>query len=188
MFTSSPLVPLVYTTALIIGVWSLLGVGRWFTMGIVLMVAGSVAALINLFFDVPFSTFVLEVIYLVFLTIVGMVSLRQVLFSPVVDANRLVGAVCVYLIIGMIFALLYYWLAALRPDSFVGAPVGDALDVWDFLYYSYDMLTTLGDRNISPVLPLARTLAYLEAATGQFYALIVVGTLVGSYLVERQKR
>ncbi len=188
IFTSSPLVPLLYSVPLIVGVWSLLGVGHWFAVGVALTIAGSLAAIVNLMFAVPFATFILEVIYFVFLVVVGVIALRQVLFARVIDANRLVGAVCVYLILGMIFALLCYWLAALRPGSFLVVPAADTPQIWDFVYYSFDTITTLGDRNITPVMPLARTLAYLEAATGHFYSAIVVGTLVGSYLAEHPKR
>ena len=41
-------------------------------------------------------------------------------------------------------------------------------------------MTTLGFGDISPNLPVARFLVYLEAIVGQFYLAILVASLVGS--------
>lgn len=185
-FALHPVVPVIYSAALVTGVWSLLGVRRWFKLGMALVIAGLAAAAISTLFELPFSHFALELIYLVFLILIGLVSLRQVLFAETIDANRLIGAVCVYLIFGIIFALLYYWLAALRPGAFSGVNGGAAANPWDFLYYSFVTLTTLGYGDITPQLPLARTMAYLEAVAGQFYVAILVAMLVGGYLADKQ--
>jgi uncharacterized membrane protein len=50
----------------------------------------------------------------------------------------------------------------------------------DFVYFSFVTMTTLGFGDISPNLPVARFLVYLEAIVGQFYLAILVASLVGS--------
>jgi voltage-gated potassium channel len=52
----------------------------------------------------------------------------------------------------------------------------------DFIYFSFVTITTLGFGDISPTLPVARFLVYLEAIIGQFYLAILVASLVGSRL------
>ena len=43
-------------------------------------------------------------------------------------------------------------------------------------------MTTLGYGDLTPVKPLARTVAYLQAIVGQFYVAVLVAWLVGMYL------
>ena len=51
--------------------------------------------------------------------------------------------------------------------------------------YSFVTLTTLGYGDISPVLPLARFLVYMEAIVGVFYMAILVASLIGVRLSDR---
>jgi uncharacterized membrane protein len=54
-------------------------------------------------------------------------------------------------------------------------------------YYSFVTLTTVGYGDISPVSPATRTLAWMEAITGQFYLAVIVAGLV-SVLAAKGKR
>ena len=105
---------------------------------------------------------------------------RQVLFTGRIDGNKIVGAICIYLLLGMIWGLMYLFIAQIIPNAFNGLEQA----VWyenfaDVAYYSYVTLTTLGYGDISPVTPLARFLVYMEAIVGVFYTAILVASLVG---------
>jgi len=105
---------------------------------------------------------------------------RQVLFTGSIDGNKIVGAICIYLLLGLIWGLLYLFLAQFIPGAFNGLEQA----VWyqnfaDVAYYSYVTLTTLGYGDISPVTPVARFLVYMEAIVGVFYMAILVASLVG---------
>ena len=54
-------------------------------------------------------------------------------------------------------------------------------------YYSFVTLTTVGYGDVTPVSPATRTLAWMEAITGQFYLALIVAGLV-SVLAARGKR
>ena len=105
---------------------------------------------------------------------------KQVLFTGQIDRNKIVGAICIYLLIGLIWALLYLFIAQIIPDAFNGLEQA----VWyenfaDGAYYSFVTLTTLGYGDISPVTPVARFLVYMEAIVGVFYMAILVASLIG---------
>ena len=105
---------------------------------------------------------------------------KQVLFSGPIDGNKIVGAICIYLLMGLIWALLYLFIAQNIPGAFNGL---EQL-VWyanfaDGAYFSFVTLTTLGYGDISPVIPLARFLVYMEAIVGVFYMAILVASLIG---------
>lgn len=105
---------------------------------------------------------------------------KQVLFTGQIDSNKIVGAICIYLLIGLIWALLYLFIAQSVPGAFNGMEQV----VWyenfaDAAYYSFVTLTTLGYGDISPVTPVARFLVYMEAIVGVFYMAILVASLIG---------
>jgi voltage-gated potassium channel len=109
---------------------------------------------------------------------------KQVLFTGEIDGNKILGAVCLYLLLGLIWAVTYTLLQLEFPNSF---QVMHGNSQWftlfpDFIYFSFFTITTLGFGDISPTLPVARFLVYLEAIIGQFYLAILVDSLVGSRL------
>jgi hypothetical protein len=105
---------------------------------------------------------------------------RQVLFAGPVDANKIVGAICIYLLMGLIWTLMYLFIAQSIPGSFNGIEQMVWYDNFaDVAYYSYVTLTTLGYGDISPVAPIARFLVYMEAVVGVFYMAILVASLIG---------
>lgn len=108
------------------------------------------------------------------------VSLHEVLVSRQVDANAVAGAVCVYLLAGLLFAMAFLLIEALQPGSFRGVEPGQRYRMLsEMIYLSFVTLTTIGFGDIVAVTPLARTLVYLEGVFGQFYMAIFVASLIG---------
>lgn len=123
----------------------------------------------------------LQMISLLLFTVGALVlASRQVLMTGAVDANKIVGSICIYLLMGIAWAEAYLLVERLFPGS-IPALSGEnwRAHVQDALYFSYVSLTTLGYGDISPVQPLARYLAYMQAVTGQFYVAIVIASLIG---------
>lgn len=104
--------------------------------------------------------------------------LRYALRGGRVDHEKVAAAVCVYLLIGVVWQDLYILVDILIPGSFSSA----VLTGKDYLYYSFVTLSTLGYGDISPVNGPARALAYTEALVGQLYLTILVARLVGLYI------
>jgi voltage-gated potassium channel len=98
------------------------------------------------------------------------------------------GAICGYLLLGMAWGVLYSTLDTVRPDSFqIGDRLAEQLKNAEsrnqlFTYYSFVTLTTVGYGDITPLSTPARTCAWLEALTGQFYIAVLVAGLVGALL------
>lgn len=63
-----------------------------------------------------------------------------------------------------------------------------ALTGAEMIYYSFVTLTTLGYGDIVPVSPSARSLATLEALTGQLYLTVLVARLVGLQITHSARR
>lgn len=105
-----------------------------------------------------------------------------------VSRDTISGGVCIYLLMGITWALLMSALQLIVPGSFAGggtplAPPTLGGHSWfgEFLYFSFVTLTTLGYGDIGPTTPAARMLAAAEAVVGQLYIAIFIARLVGLY-------
>ena len=112
---------------------------------------------------------------------------RQVLFTGSITSNDIVGAICIYMLLGLIWAMLYLFIAEAVPGAFNGLPHAPWLDNFAAaIYFSFVTITTLGYGDISPVLPLARFLVLMEAIIGVFYMAILVASLIGVRMSDRE--
>ena len=105
---------------------------------------------------------------------------KQVLFTGYVDTNKIVGSICIYILLGLVWAFGYLIAEELFPGSFNGLDH----EVWQgnleqLVYYSMVTLTTVGYGDITPEQPVARFLAFMEGITGIFYTTILVASLIG---------
>jgi voltage-gated potassium channel len=100
---------------------------------------------------------------------------------------------CGYLLLGIIWGLLYSAVETASPGSFsLPSPkdtdaVAARPDRGTLTYYSVITLTTVGYGDVTPTTPLARTLAWMEAVTGQFYLAVLVAGLVGFKVTQALK-
>jgi len=105
----------------------------------------------------------------------------DVLLTGSVDTNKIVGAVALYLLLGLIWSIFYTILLEFSPAALKGV---EAAAWYDNLptttYFSFVTLTTLGYGDISPATPIAEILVILEAVTGMFYLAVIVASLVGA--------
>ncbi len=109
-----------------------------------------------------------------------------------VTADTVCASLCVYLLLGVVWAVAYSAVAVLNPAAFVLALPGAGStaemrfgrgDSINSLYFSLATLTTLGYGDIVPISPTARVLATLEAIMGQLYLTVLVARLVGLNIV-----
>jgi hypothetical protein len=114
---------------------------------------------------------------LVCLGLMAILVLIQAFRAGPVTVHRIQGAVAAYLFLGLAWAYAYELVAALAPGAFAAAQPG-ALPGRGLMYFSFVTLTTVGYGDITPVHPAARTLALLEALTGQLYPAILLARLV----------
>ena len=178
---------LAFSAFLMIGIWSLHGTRRVFLLGIVLVtlsVGGNILALAG---TGTFFVYLSLCSYILFLLLTISLAIRHVMRSGTVDANRIIGAICIYLLLGVIWAFFYLFVNILIPGSFNVQISGSAyVQLHDFLHYSFVTLTTLGYGDITPVGETVRALSTIEAILGQFYIAILVAGLVSAFIAQNK--
>ena len=122
------------------------------------------------------------------LTLVIVVA-RAVFAPGKVNFHRIVGAILLYLDIGLIFVALFCLVALLDPSAFTGLPLlSDNLlaIAGNLIYFSFATLTSVGYGDIVPLHPFARSLANIEAIIGQLYPATLLARLVTLELEHRR--
>ena len=177
---------IVYSILLLTGVWSLRG-GRLYLTGFVFVIAGIALSAIATSIDAPVLYYASTLAIFGFLIVAISHALKQVVFGTEMNVNRLVGAICVFLLLGIIWSFAYSMLELAVPGSFSGLDPGhDPRSDSSWLYFSFVTLTTLGYGDITPESATARTFAFMQAVVGQFYIAVLVAGLVSAYISDKQ--
>ena len=120
---------------------------------------------------------------MVFFAYVNVNVLEYVLARGEIHRDRIIGAVCGYLLLGWTWTFLYGIIQCFDPGAIAapGVPEGEPLPSFDLVHFSFTTLTTLGYGDIAPRSDAARMAAILEAATGTLYVAVLVARLVSLY-------
>lgn len=107
-----------------------------------------------------------------------------------VTVHRISGAVAAYLLIGLVFSYAYDAIELIAPGSFYHLHPGTAdasQSSNPLVYFSFTTLTTLGYGDVTPMHPIARALANLEALIGQLFPAILIARLVALEVSDRAR-
>jgi hypothetical protein len=96
-----------------------------------------------------------------------------------VNQQSITGAICVYVLIGILFTYAYGAAAALGSGPFFAQGTDGTTSLR--LYFSYVTLATLGYGDYTPAGNFGHTVAVFEALLGQVYLVTVVALLVGNF-------
>jgi uncharacterized membrane protein len=111
------------------------------------------------------------------------VVVARILRHRVVGRETLLGAICVYVLLGLAFAGIYAGVNDIQTGQFFAQKV-IASNI-DFLYFSFVVLTTLGFGDLTARSDVGRVLVTLEAMAGQVFLVTLVARLVALYGVDR---
>ena len=92
------------------------------------------------------------------------------------NVKAVTGAVCIYVLIGLLFVYAYGVIAAVSSGDFFAQGTDGTRSLR--LYFSFVTLATLGYGDYTPAHELGRTLAIVEALFGQLYLVTVIAVLV----------
>jgi Ion channel len=93
-----------------------------------------------------------------------------------VNARSVLGAISIYVLLGMLFLFMYGAVAVLGSGPFFAQGTDGTRPLR--LYFSYVTLATLGYGDYTPAGDFGHMLAVLEALIGQLYLVTVVAVLV----------
>jgi uncharacterized membrane protein len=122
----------------------------------------------------------------VFLLIAPIVIVSRILRHEVIGVETILGALCVYVLIGIAFAGIYAGINDFEKVGFFAQP-GPKTNV-DFLYFSFITQTTVGYGDLTPGTDAGRVIVTFEALFGQVFLVTLVARLVSMYGTQRRRR
>ena len=135
-----------------------------------------------------------------FLGYVIVVLLKFIFASKHVTANTIFASLCIYLLLGTLWAMAYSVLATMQREPFwYSLALEEISNTEDAMrigaepaglefYFSFVTMTTLGYGDIVPRSAAARGLATLQAVVGQLYLAVLVARLVGLHVAHSSSR
>jgi hypothetical protein len=104
---------------------------------------------------------------------------RSLLYRREVDVQTVLGAIDIYLLVGMLFAFVYRFLGVVQPSLFFGLK-GDGNFPQD-LFFSFTTLTTTGYGNLVPAGNPGQTFAVAEMLIGQLFLVTAVAKVISAF-------
>jgi len=167
---------LLESLTLVVALWTsgLAQTNSKLSMSLVLLATTSAVALL-VFGGTVFETLVLSLAGLLTMATIAAVVLG-VVDQGEANVKAVTGAVCVYVLIGLLFVYVYGLIAVIGSGDFFAQGTDGTRSLR--LYFSFVTLATLGYGDYTPAHELGRTLSVVEALFGQLYLVTVVAVLV----------
>ena len=181
------LLEMIFATSLIFAILSLIQHAKKYFIGILVALFAIVCALIAIFTELSVFTNLMLIAAIIFFVVGTIDSVYQVfMVRKGVNLNKILGAICIYIFLALIWSIFYQLLEDLIPGSFNGLSAGlKHTHFNDLVYYSLVTITTLGYGDITPATPLAKALVIIEVIVGVFYIAILVAALVGDFMATK---
>lgn len=141
----------------------------------------------------PVVILVVVVLSIGFILFISLIIFASTFRDGDITGDRIAGAICVYLLAGLLWAMLYGTVLAFDPAAFELSSGVDIRQMYregmefSFLYFSFVTMTTVGYGDVLPLSPLAQTLAWLEAVFGQLYIAILLARLVSLHVARTNR-
>ncbi len=187
--TSVPIVPLVFLISIILILRALRLHKTRFKIYIAIAAIAYLAdicfALERIVYLKELFSLITAFIYAIFL-VMAIIAITRKLFSVrKVSTDTIIGGICVYILLGFLWALFYYLIYCFDKGAFSLQAQSASPN---FFYFSFITLTTTGYGDIFPLDKVAMALSSLEAIAGQMYLAVLIARLVGLHVINQMER
>ncbi|MCH7729056.1 MAG: hypothetical protein IH991_21625, partial [Planctomycetes bacterium] len=174
-------------------VWSILVTAFWLLLAIPVIVL----QVVRVWREGDSVAIAAHVAGLLFLVYTVVLILKFLFSTGRVSYDMICASLCVYLLLGVLWAITYSLIQIFDGQSFLSAFVDDGDGTTmrfggertlTALYYSFVTMSTLGYGDIVPRSSLARMAAAMQAIVGQLYLAVLVARLVGLHIVHATER
>jgi Ion channel len=152
--------------------------GRPFRAATVVVVAALVFTALALLVGDQLGSSTARAVGLLLAFVAPVVILRRIITSPRITIRLVLGALAIYLLLGLAYSYLFPLIASVTGKPFFVQT--DSPTASDYLYFSYTTLATIGFGDYTAQQSLGRMIAVSEGLVGQLYLVSAVALLVGN--------
>ena len=163
----------------------------------VLLPLGTITAAstwIEHFLQTPITRLTESITTFLFLVAIVVLLIRHIARSRRVTPAIILSSINGYLLLGVLGGALLAIAESIDRMAFHAQTAGIVFpgqaspEMFDYLYFSFVTLTTLGYGDVTPLSHLCRSTAVLLAITGQLYMTILIAMLVGKFLAHNKEK
>jgi hypothetical protein len=189
---SERLISFFFTAIVIAGMYAVSRKPRFLVLAIVLAIGALSSQWLSHFIDSRLVFGFSRGLGFLFFLLITIAVLTNVLRGETVTTDKVCGAICAYLMMGLVWAYLFGLLEVTHPGSFLenggliatrGGTTHQFALLNSMIYYSIATLTTTTYGDILPKSTPARALSNLEAIAGQMYVAVVISRLVALHIM-----
>jgi ion channel len=177
---------LIQATTLAVALWTSAATGRLDAIAAALVVIGIAGAGAELATDSSNATGLVGLLNVLLITATCAVIVLGIRDQHGVNVQSVLGALCIYLLIGMLYTFAYGAISALQSGPFFAQGTEGTPSIR--LYFSVVTLATVGYGDYSATTDLGRTVAASEGLLGQIYLVTVVAVIVSRLRPARSER
>jgi hypothetical protein len=166
---------LIESATLLVALWTS-GLGHGIRITLLVGAIGVTAAVLQLVSGGDAPSGAIGIVSALLTAAIIVVIALGVIDQGAVNRQSISGAICVYVLLGMLFTFVYGAAAKLGSGAFFAQGTDGTLALR--LYFSYVTLVTLGYGDYTPAGDFGHALAIIEALLGQLYLVTVVALLV----------
>jgi len=141
-----------------------------------------VSAIIILSQNLGVTNVIMLAIMDVYLLVLSLLLLKKTFSNELTVVHRILGAVAVYILFALIFSFAYRIIFLLDNTSIhfhnIQNATGKAAP-FEFMYFSFIILTTMGYGEVIPVGHYAQSLAMVESMLGILFPSVLIARLIG---------
>jgi hypothetical protein len=152
--------------------------GRPFRAATVVVVAALAFTALALLLGDKLGSSTARAVGLLLAFVAPVVILRRIVTSPRITIRLVLGALAIYLLLGLAYSYLFPLMASVTGKPFFVQT--DSPSASDYLYFSYTTLATIGFGDYTAQESLGRMIAVSEGLIGQLYLVSAVALLVGN--------
>jgi len=152
--------------------------GRPFRAATVVVVAALVLTALALLVGDQLGSSTARAVGLLLAFVAPVVILRRIITSPRITIRLVLGALAIYLLLGLAYSYLFPLIASVTGKPFFVQT--DSPTASDYLYFSYTTLATIGFGDYTAQQSLGRMISVSEGLVGQLYLVSAVALLVGN--------
>jgi hypothetical protein len=151
---------------------------RTFRAAAIVVGIALISTVAALFLGETVATSTAGLIGLLLAIVAPLVILRRIILSPRITVRLVLGALSIYLLLGLAYAYLFPLIAVLTGAPFFVQTTTPGSE--DYIYFSYTTLATIGYGDFTAATSVGRMVAVSEGLVGQLYLVSAVALLVGN--------
>ena len=167
---------LIQALTLAVALWTSAATGRLDTIAAALIVIGVMGAVVELATENANATGLVGLLNVLLVAVTCAVIVLGIRDQHGVNVQSVLGALCIYLLIGMFYTFSYGAIAALESGPLFTQGTEGTPSVR--LYFSIVSLATVGYGDYTAATDLGRTVAASEGLLGQIYLVTVVAVII----------